>query len=94
MDDPSLSLIALPLKEAGEVIDRQDFSEACGSLDFDEEKTAILGLVTMRSHSQDQAFTVNLKAPLLIETEARQGCQYVFTSDKYLLRHPLPVDEG
>ncbi len=92
-DDPSLSLIVLPLKDAGETIDRKDFSEACSSLGFNEEKTAVLGLVTMRTHSQDHAFTVNLKAPLLIETEKRQGCQHVFSNDKYLLRHPLPVDE-
>lgn len=92
-DDPALSLIVLPLKDAGEPIDRKDFTEACNMLGFDEEKTAVLGLVTMRPHSQDHAFTVNLKAPLLIETEKRQGCQHVFASDKYLLRHPLPVDE-
>ena len=93
IDDPALGLIVLPLKDAGEPIDRKDFTEACDILGYDHEKTAILGLVTMRPHSQDHAFTVNLKAPLLIETEKRQGCQHVFSNDKYLLRHPLPVDE-
>ncbi len=93
VDDPQLSLIVLPLEGVGGPIDPHDFAQACHMLAFNEETTTVLGIVTMRAHSENQVFTVNLKAPLLIDTERRQGRQHVFASDKYHLRHPLPVDE-
>ncbi|MGH1479888.1 MAG: flagellar assembly protein FliW [Geminicoccales bacterium] len=93
IDDPQLSLIVLPLEGIGGPIDPVDFSQACQMLGFNEELTAVLGIVTMRAQSSNQVFTVNLKAPVLIDTESRQGRQHVFASEKYDLRHPLPVDE-
>ena len=62
-------------------------------LGFNEGMTAVLGIVTMRAQSKNQVFTVNLKAPVLIDTASRKGRQHVFASEKYHLRHPLPVDE-
>lgn len=93
VDDPKLSLIVLPLEGVGGPIDREDFARACQMLGFDEEATTVLGIVTMRANSDGQAFTVNLKAPLLIDTSRRLGRQHVFASEKYHLRHPLPVDD-
>lgn len=90
VDDPLLSLIVLPLE--GGPISPTDFAQACRMLAFNESTTTILGIVTMRAHSDNHVFTVNLKAPLLIDTERRQGRQHVFASEKYNLRHPLPVD--
>lgn len=93
VDDPQLSLIVLPLEGVGGPIDPTDFAQACRMLTFNEDTTTVLGIVTMRAHSENQVFTVNLKAPLLIDTKRRQGRQHVFASDKYQMRHPLPVDE-
>ncbi len=94
VDDPQLSLIVLPLQGVGGPIDPTDFAQACRSLAFDESATTVLGIVTMRANSENQVFTVNLKAPLLIDTERRQGRQHVFASEKYRLRHPLPTAEA
>ncbi len=94
IDDPQLSLIVLPMEGGAGPIDGADFTHACGTLGFDREATAILGIVTMRTDGQNQGFTVNLKAPLLIDTERLIGRQYVFADDKYHLRHPLPVDQN
>ena len=94
IDDPQLSLIVLPMEGGAGPIDRADFSHACGMLGFDQEATAVLGIVTMRAGGQNQGFTVNLKAPLLIDTDRRIGRQYVFADDKYHLRHPMPVDQN
>lgn len=93
VNDPKLSLIVLPLEGAGGPIDRADFAHACQMLGFKEEATTVLGIVTMRANSENQVFTVNLKAPLLIDTGRRLGRQHVFASEKYHLRHPLPVDQ-
>jgi flagellar assembly factor FliW len=94
VDDPQLSLIVLPLEGVDGPIDPADFAEACSTLAFDEEVTTALGVVTMRADGEGQTFTVNLKAPLLIDAERRQGRQHVFASEKYRLRHPIPAAEG
>ena len=94
VDDPHLSLIVLPLEGVGGPIDRTDFAEGCRMLGFSEQATTVLGIVTMRSQTDNQIFTVNLKAPLLIDTERRQGRQHVFASEKYQMRHPLPLHEN
>ena len=94
VDDPELSLIVLPLEGVGGPIDADDYREACRMLGFNEAETTVLGIVTMRSETENQVFTVNLKAPLLIDSAKRQGRQHVFPNDKYRLRHPLPVADA
>lgn len=89
MDDPNLSLIVLPLEGGNGPIDPKDFAQACESLGYDPMSTSVIGIVTMREDSSNQVFTVNLKAPLLIDSRRRVGRQHVFASEKYPLRHPL-----
>lgn len=94
VDDPQLSLIVLPMEGGAGPIDQADFAHACDMSGFAKDATAVLGIVTMRTDGQNQGFTVNLKAPLLIDTIRRIGRQFVFADDKYHLRHPLPVDQN
>jgi flagellar assembly factor FliW len=92
VDDPGLSLIVLPLDGGEGPIDSEDFTQACRALGYAPETTAVIGIVTMRDDSANQVFTVNLKAPLLIDSVRRCGRQHVFASEKYHLRHPLAAD--
>lgn len=92
VDDPGLSMIVLPLDMDDGAIDAADFAQACDALSYDPETTLAIGIVTMRQDVQGQAFTVNLKAPLLIDSVNRRGHQHVFTSEKYRLRQALPAD--
>ncbi len=94
VDDPNLSLIVLPLEGGSGPIDPQDLTEACQTIGYDAAKTTVIGIVTMRDDSKDRVFTVNLKAPILIDSSRRSGRQHVFASEKYPLRHPLqPQDQ-
>ena len=93
VDDPGLSLIVLPLEGGNGPIDSADFHVACATLGYDPEATAVIGIVTMRDEANHQVFTVNLKAPLLIDSRLRAGRQHVFASDKYKIRHPLPTNQ-
>ena len=94
VDDPSLSLIVLPLEGADGSIDPSDVAQACDILGYDPSTTVIIGIVTMRDENDKHVFTVNLKAPLLIDSAKRQGRQHVFTSERYQLRHPLPAQDA
>ena len=93
VDDPGLSLIVLPLEGSNGPIDSADFDAACATLGYDPLTTAVIGIVTMRDNANHQVFTVNLKAPLLIDSRLRAGRQHVFASDRYQLRHPLPTNQ-
>lgn len=93
VDDPRLSLIVLPFEGGDGPIDPADFDTACQTLRYDPAATAVVGIVTMRDGSGDKVFTVNLKAPLLIDSQRRSGRQHVFASDKYPLRHPLQAND-
>ncbi|NJO37517.1 MAG: flagellar assembly protein FliW [Rhizobiales bacterium] len=89
LDDPGLSLIVLPLEGGDGLVDPADFRQACRTHGYDPEATIVIGIVTMREDQGGQIFTVNLKAPLLIDSRRRSGRQHVFASDRYPLRHPL-----
>lgn len=89
VDDSRFSLIVLPLEAAEGPIDPNDFAEACRTLGYNPAATVVIGIVTMRDDGGSQVFTVNLKAPLLIDSDRREGRQHVFVSEKYHLRHPL-----
>ncbi len=93
VDDPNLSLIVLPLEGENGPIAPLDFAEACQTLGYDMATTTAIGIVTMRDDSNSQVFTVNLKAPLLIDSHRRSGQQHVFASEKYPLRHPLQTHD-
>ena len=93
IDDPGLSLIVLPLEGNEGPIDREDLQDACAGLGYNPAETAVVGIVTMRDENQKQVFTVNLKAPVLIDSQRRLGRQHVFASEKYPLRQPLHAQD-
>lgn len=93
IDDPNLGLIVLPLDDSNGPIDPVDFEAACATLGYDPAATTVIGIVTMRDENSSQVFTVNLKAPLLIDSRRRSGCQHVLASEKYHIRHPLASDD-
>ncbi len=93
IDDPSLGLIVMPLDGDDGPIQPADFNDACATLGYDPDATAAIGIVTMREDNNSQVFTVNLKAPLLIDSAKRIGRQHVFAGEHYPLRHPLQAND-
>lgn len=51
------------------------------------EDVLVLVLVRLGKYIKDS--TVNLKAPILINTKNNQAIQYIIQSDKYLTREPI-----
>lgn len=90
VDHPELAFLVLPLDPLAGPISRSDLALACDALGCDWESLAVLGIVTVRSDAEGVRFSINLKAPLLIDTGRQVGRQHVFTSESYPLRHDLP----
>lgn len=93
IDDPSLGLIVMPLDGDDGPIQPADFRNACATLGYEPEATTAIGIVTMREDHNSPIFTVNLKAPLLIDGQKMSGRQHVFAGEHYPLRHPLQAND-
>lgn len=91
LDDPELAFLVLPLEPDAGPISADDLRAACQTRGFDFASIALLGIVTVRIEPEGARFTVNLKAPLLIDTTRHSGCQHVLASDRYRIREPLPL---
>jgi flagellar assembly factor FliW len=95
VEQPALAFLVLPLDFAEGPIGRDDLQQACDELRLDWHKLVALALVTVR---QDEAgavqFAINLKAPLLIDSERQVGHQHVFAGEAYPLRHELPRSQA
>ncbi|HEX5794256.1 MAG TPA: flagellar assembly protein FliW [Geminicoccaceae bacterium] len=90
IDAPELAFLVLPLDPAAGPIGRSDLERACRELGFDWHTLVVLGIVTIRSDPEGVRFSINLKAPLLIDSRRQVGRQHVFASEVYPLRHDLP----
>jgi flagellar assembly factor FliW len=90
VDEPELAFLVLPIDPSAELIARDDLELACQALGIDGQALAILALVTVRPEADGVHFSINLKAPLLIDTGHQVGCQHVFAGEAYPLRYDLP----
>ena len=90
IDDVDLSFVVLPLDRSEGPIAGPDLGAARAALAIEDAALAVLAIVTLRADAARVDFTVNLRAPLLIDTGRRLGYQHVLANDAYSLRHPLP----
>jgi flagellar assembly factor FliW len=89
VSDPALSFIVLPLARDSGMIDAADLDAAGAVLRFPQKDLAALLLVTVRPASGGHQLTVNLRAPVLIDTSRFVGVQYVLPDERYPVRFAL-----
>lgn len=90
VDEPELAFLVLPLDLVEGPIGRSDLEQACDELGLEWQTLVALALVTLRQEDAKVHFSINLKAPLLIDSRRQLGRQHVFAGDAYPLRHDLP----
>lgn len=89
LTDASLAFLVAPLPSASTAIDADDIQEACNSLSISPEDLAVVLIVTVRRDDDGAHVSVNLRAPVLIDTRNRVARQYVLPNNKYQIRHKL-----
>jgi flagellar assembly factor FliW len=90
VDEPELAFLVLPLDLAEGPISRGDLERACDELGLEWRALVALALVTLRQGGDGIQVSINLRAPLLIDSRRQLGCQHVFAGEGYPLRHELP----
>lgn len=95
LEDANVGFVVLPVAAENDWISRADFDAACESYCFSPEHSGILLLVTMRRTATGSIdTTVNLKAPIVIDTLNQVARQIVFAGGDYPIRHPLDVSSA
>lgn len=92
-EDPELRFLVLPYREEELALRRADLEAACAHLGVPPAHAAFLLVVTRRppacaADGPGQLF-VNLRAPLVVDTERRTAVQHVLASTDYSVRHRL-----
>lgn len=89
LDPDDLSFIVLPYEPAAGLIDAKDLEAALQSLNVTPENCAIMLIATFRRMGGSFETSVNMRAPIIIDTVSRQAWQYILPNDRYEVRHTL-----
>lgn len=87
--DPDTSFLVLPIDINAGIIDEADLTAACATMNVDPDNAVFAVIVTIRDVGGQPQITTNLRAPLVIDVESRDGWQYVLPNGKYSIRHDL-----
>lgn len=83
------SFLVLPLELRSGIIDEADLVAACNTMNVDPENAAIVVIVTIRDVGGQPHISTNLRAPIILDSDTRNGWQYVLPNGKYSVRHNL-----
>lgn len=89
VSDETLSFIVFPPSPESGLIDPADIEAAGAALRYPSSDLVVLLLVTVRKAETGHQLTVNLRAPVLIDSSRFLGAQYVLPNERYPVRFPL-----
>jgi len=90
LDDAGLTFVVVPLPEGSEAIEEADLAAACEAYCIVRENAAFLLIATIRPGIDGKPeTTVNLKAPIVLDTRNLVARQVVFSGERYPMRQPL-----
>lgn len=89
LTEPSLSFIVAPLNAESDIIDAADIDAAGDVLSIARADTAVLLIVATRKVGAESQISVNLRAPIIVDTKSQTGWQYVLNNSRYPVRHVL-----
>lgn len=89
LEPDDLSFIVLPYEPAAGLIEPKDIEAALQSLDIAAQNCAIMLIATFRRMGNSFETSVNMRAPIFIDTQSRQAWQYIMPNDRYEVRHTL-----
>ncbi len=89
LDPDDLSFIVLPYDVAAGLIDIKDIDAAQQHLGIAPANCAIMLIATFRRMGDSFETSVNMRAPIFVDTDNRLAWQYILSNDRYEVRHVL-----
>jgi flagellar assembly factor FliW len=84
-----LAFLVAPLNMESCAIEDDDLNEACATLGIGRDRLGVLLIVTVRRDEDGAHVSVNMRAPLFVDTARNIARQYVMPNNKYSIRHTL-----
>jgi flagellar assembly factor FliW len=96
LNEPKLSFIVLPRGLENELITKSDALDACHLLGFDPDASLFFFIITLRKDQgdSDMQMSLNVRAPVIADSNQRIGRQHVLSNPNYPVRMPLVIDSG
>jgi flagellar assembly factor FliW len=89
LDDAKLCFLVLRLPIDNKLIEADDVTETLDTLGISRDSAALLLIVTLRQEQDGVVTSVNLRAPIVLDTRRRIARQYVMPNNKYAIRHTI-----
>ena len=89
IEPADLSFIVRAHTPAPGLIQPEDLAEAARDLGIDEEDCGVMLITTFHNFAEGSKLSVNLRAPVLVDTAKRLAWQFVLSNDSYSVRHML-----
>ncbi len=89
VNEPDLSFIVADPHALGLEIKEEDRATAFKETDMSKIDTQFLVILTMYDQGDSYYMTANMRAPILINSESRLGCQHILINKDYTTQHKL-----
>ncbi|WP_020594235.1 flagellar assembly protein FliW [Kiloniella laminariae] len=89
IDEPDLTFILKPYELSSGIISDEDLANAIKQLAIPPESLAIMLVTTLRHQQSGLTKTVNIRAPLFLDTVKQLGWQHILNSEDYNVRHAI-----
>ena len=88
LDDQNLVFLVLPFCSSDEnFIREEDIANACLECNIERNEALILLIASAKTIDSEKVITVNLRAPLLVDTKKHKAFQTVFLNEDYSIQH-------
>ncbi len=96
LGEPPVSFIVVPMSSDEAPIEAADLDAACAATGYVRDHIHVMFLCTIRPRDDGEGIDMwaNIRAPILLDPEARQARQYVLPNGRYPLRQPLDKWNG
>ena len=89
LDDSEVSFALIPLASVGKLIEEADLAEIQKVLEIKTEDMLVMLIVSIQKTPSGSRLSVNVRAPLFLDTNAKTGYQIVLANSKYPVQHFL-----
>lgn len=93
LDDVNVSFIVTPLELHPGLIEPDHLDAGAKAAGLELARSEPLLIVTARTTPEGASLSMNLRAPVLVDFEARTARQIVLGNPQYAVRHPLNAPE-
>ncbi len=88
VDNQNVGFVVIPTSYSNSPIKKADLDEICTNLAIEENKLLALFIVSF-DKNENNAMSINLRAPIILNIVEKKAYQYVIASEEYSIKHAI-----